>query len=331
MPDRESTLIPDLKEVRSGFSCLALVVSAFSSGAIQAVEGEGVVAGEFEARIKPLLEQYCYDCHGDGASKGEVSLDDPVNGIHKLDNQELWLRVWKNLRSDLMPPAKKSQPNADERAEVISWIQRKVFGLDPANPDPGRVTLRRLNRVEYGHSVEDILGVKFNVNDAFPPDDTGYGFDTIGDVLSISPLLMEKYLAVAERIMAQAIPLEAGRPQAVKIDPGRVRNEKNRSRSARFMRVGSAHRAGMSGKPRPRAGTVWRSVTKWWRRVAGRMQMLPGECWWTGRSWPRAPSVLKTAGRKALSWNSAQCFRRVLVDSILKWFLGRAQPARIFL
>ena len=52
-----------------------------------------------------------------------------------------------------MPPAKKSQPNADERAEVISWIQRKVFGLDPANPDPGRVTLRRLNRVEYGHSV----------------------------------------------------------------------------------------------------------------------------------------------------------------------------------
>ena len=63
------------------------------------------------------------------------------------------MRVWKNLRSDLMPPAKKSQPNADERAEVISWIQRKVFGLDPENPDPGRVTLRRLNRVEYGHSV----------------------------------------------------------------------------------------------------------------------------------------------------------------------------------
>ena len=148
MPDRESTLIPDLKEVRSGFACLALVASAFSSGAIHAAEGDGVVAGEFEARIKPLLEQYCYDCHGDGASKGEVSLDDPVNGIHKLDNQELWLRVWKNLRSDLMPPAKKSQPNADERAEVISWIQRNVFGLDPANPDPGRVTLRRLNRVE---------------------------------------------------------------------------------------------------------------------------------------------------------------------------------------
>ncbi len=97
MPARESTLIPDLKEVRSGFACLALVVRALSSAAIQAAEEEGVVDSEFEARIKPLLEQYCYDCHGDGASKGEVSLDDPVNGIHKLDNQELWLRVWKNL------------------------------------------------------------------------------------------------------------------------------------------------------------------------------------------------------------------------------------------
>ena len=264
MPDRESTLIPGLKKVRSAFACLTLVVSGFSSAAIQAAEREGVAAGEFEGRIKPLLEQYCYDCHGDGASEGEVSLDDPVNGIHKLDNQELWLRVWKNLRSDLMPPAKKSQPNADERAEVISWIQRKVFGLDPANPDPGRVTLRRLNRVEYGHSVEDILGVKFNVNDAFPPDDTGYGFDTIGDVLSISPLLMEKYLAVAERIMAQAIPLEAGRPQAVKIDPGRMRNEKNRSRSARFMRVGSAHRAGI----------VWEAKTAGRHRLAISYQVV---------------------------------------------------------
>ena len=73
MPDRESTLIPGLKKVRSAFACLTLVVSGFSSAAIQAAEREGVAAGEFEGRIKPLLEQYCYDCHGDGASEGEVS------------------------------------------------------------------------------------------------------------------------------------------------------------------------------------------------------------------------------------------------------------------
>jgi mono/diheme cytochrome c family protein len=219
---------------------------------------------EFESRIKPLLEHYCFDCHGDGSRKGEISLDDPEKGAHKLDNHGLWLQVWKNLRTDLMPPAKKDQPTADERAELIAWIERKVFGLDPANPDPGRVTLRRLNRVEYGHSIEDILGVKFNVNDAFPPDDTGYGFDTIGDVLSISPLLMEKYLAVAERIMAQAIPLEADRAQAMNIDPGQMRNEKNGSRSARFMRAGSAHRAGI----------VWDAKTAGRHRLAISYQVV---------------------------------------------------------
>jgi len=234
------------------------------ASAVAEEDASKAAAAEFESRIKPLLEHYCFDCHGDGSRKGEISLDDPEKGAHKLDNHGLWLQVWKNLRTDLMPPAKKDQPTADERAELIAWIERKVFGLDPANPDPGRVTLRRLNRVEYGYSIEDILGVKFNVNDAFPPDDTGYGFDTIGDVLSISPLLMEKYLAVAERIMAQAIPLEADRAQAVNIDPGQMRNEKNRSRSARFMRAGSAHRAGI----------VWAAKTAGRHRLAISYQVV---------------------------------------------------------
>ena len=251
MRERRSTVSRKIKGSWFKYQLTVLMTVICCPGLVMAGEGQDGAVGEFESRIKPLLEQYCYDCHGDGAAKGEVSLDDLEKGLHKLENQELWLKVWKNLRTDLMPPAKKDQPTADERAELISWIERKVFGLDPADPDPGRVTMRRLNRVEYGHSIEDLLGVEFNVNDAFPPDDTGYGFDTVGDVLSISPLLMEKYLAAAGQIMAQAIPLEAGRPQAVNIDPGQMRNNRNRSRSARFMRVGSAHRA----------GTVWDAGT----------------------------------------------------------------------
>jgi hypothetical protein len=87
-----------------------------------------------------------------------------------------------------------------------------VLKLDPENPDPGRVTIRRLNRQEYRYTIEDLLGVDFNVNDALPPDDTGYGFDTIGDVLSISPMLMEKYLDAARQIVAEAV-----RPHEAKI------------------------------------------------------------------------------------------------------------------
>ncbi len=207
---------------------------------------------EFATEIKPFLERYCHDCHGDGSAKGDVSLDDAENGAQKLDNHKLWLRIWKNLRTDLMPPAKKAQPESAERAKVVQWIERQVFKLDPENPDPGRVTMRRLNRSEYYHTVNDLLGVQYNVTENFPPDDTGYGFDTIGDVLSLSPLLMEKYLGAAEQIVARAIPKDAGQPKtgAVSVNPAEFKLEGNNRRTARFMRAGIAHKVGRSWEPK---------------------------------------------------------------------------------
>lgn len=156
-------------------------------------------------KIEPLLKKYCYDCHADGVSKGEVSLDEYTNLNSHLSNQKLWLAVWQNLQSQMMPPAKKDQPTEAERRELTKFIEQDVFKLDPANPDPGRVTIRRLNREEYRNTIQDLFGVEFDVNEAFPADDTGYGFDTIGDVLNISPLLMEKYLDAAQEIVAKIL------------------------------------------------------------------------------------------------------------------------------
>ena len=198
----------------------------------------------FKSNFAPILAKYCYDCHADGSNKGNLSLDDPKLGAHKLDNLELWQRIWKNLRSDLMPPAGKEQPSANERQKMLEWIEANVFLLDQDKPDPGRVTIRRLNRVEYRHTIQDLLGIDYDVNENFPPDDTGYGFDTIGDVLTISPLLMEKYLAAAEQIMAKAIPEDIGRPQPVNIAPSDFRQKENNSRTARFMRAGIKHNVG---------------------------------------------------------------------------------------
>jgi hypothetical protein len=198
-------------------------------------------SSQFDTEIKPFLSKYCYDCHGDGSAKGQISLDDPQSGAHKMDNRELWLQIWENLRSDLMPPAKNEQPESADRQKVLRWIERNVFLLDHENPDPGRITMRRLNRVEYGHTIQDLLGIEFDVDDNFPPDDTGYGFDTIGDVLTISPLLMEKYFSAAEQIIKRAIPEESGRPQPLSIAPHEFRQEGNNSRTARFMRAGINH------------------------------------------------------------------------------------------
>ncbi len=160
---------------------------------------------DFQKQIVPLLENYCYDCHGEGEKKGGLALDKYQSLDAHLRDTELWYSVWKNVATQLMPPAKDTQPAPAERDKLLRWIETAVFKVDPANPDPGRVTIRRLNREEYRNTILDLLGVKFDADEAFPADDTGYGFDTIGDVLNISPLLMEKYLAAAQKIVGDAI------------------------------------------------------------------------------------------------------------------------------
>lgn len=160
----------------------------------------------YREEIVPLLEFYCYGCHGDGSSKGGFSLDEFDDLSAHLDDREHWLAVWRNVRSQIMPPSDEDQLERAEKEKLQEWIERSVFKLDPENPDPGRVTIRRLNRTEYRNAVYDLLGVEYDTRDAFPPDDTGYGFDNIGDVLSISPLLMEKYLAAADEVVALALP-----------------------------------------------------------------------------------------------------------------------------
>lgn len=163
----------------------------------------------FNKEIQPLLIKYCYDCHGDGSKEGDFRMDRYKDLALHLNDRDHWMPVWKNLRSQIMPPSDEDQPSAEETRKLLSWIESSVFKLDPKKPDPGRVTIRRLNREEYRNSVFDLLGVNYDTTEAFPPDDTGYGFDNIGDVLSISPLLMEKYLTSAEEVVNLALPDDA--------------------------------------------------------------------------------------------------------------------------
>ena len=141
-----------------------------------------------------------------GRRKG-TSPSTPSRPIEALvGNPELWWSVLKNVRAGIMPPAGKPRPSEKEVELLADWIKRDVFGVDPHEPDPGRVTIRRLNRVEYRNTIRDLTGFDFKAEEEFPPDDTGYGFDTIGDVLSVSPLLLEKYMQAAESIVAAAVP-----------------------------------------------------------------------------------------------------------------------------
>jgi hypothetical protein len=159
----------------------------------------------FQKEIQPILEEYCYDCHGNGFKKGGVQLDGFENEA-ALHDHKLWSRALKNVRSGIMPPADEPGLPPEMAQKVAEWIKRGAFSLDPAKPDPGRITVRRLNRVDYRNTIRELVGVDYDTQREFPADDTGHGFDNIGDVLTISPMLLEKYLDAAQNIVASVVP-----------------------------------------------------------------------------------------------------------------------------
>ena len=187
---------------RIGLAALAVVLATRP-----ALGSEGnSAAARFREQVEPILADHCYGCHGNGIKKGSVTLDDFPSDESILGRKELWNSVLKNVRAGLMPPADKPRPTSDELRTLEDWIKRGAFDLDPADPDPGRVTLRRLNRVEYRNTIRDLMGIDYRTDEEFPADDSGYGFDNIGDALSVSPLLLEKYMQAAESIVAAAVP-----------------------------------------------------------------------------------------------------------------------------
>ncbi len=183
------------------------------------VAAVGAVA-DFQVDIQPLLENYCYRCHGNGKHKGGLAMDEFKTAQAAVDDPETWDAILTNLRDGVMPPEEeKKQPKLEEREALMAWIKAAVFAVDPEHPDPGRVTLRRLNRVEYNNTIRDLVGVDFNPADDFPADDSGYGFDNIGDVLSLPPVLFERYLQAAEEIMGAAILNDhKPRPKTIEVD-----------------------------------------------------------------------------------------------------------------
>ena len=125
-----------------------------------------------------------------------------------------------------MPPEGQPQPSAAEAAPVTQYLQSLLSKANCTTAqDPGRVTLRRLNREEYNNTVRDLVGVDFRPADDFPSDDVGYGFDNIGDVLTLPPLLMEKYLAAAEAIAERGDPRRRRAPGADPPLEGRGRRQ----------------------------------------------------------------------------------------------------------
>ena len=182
--------------------CLCLVWSP-------AAQSQEKVSGDFSKVAIPFLSKHCVQCHGPEKKKAELAFHIYKDEKSLLKDRKIWQGVFNMVHSGEMPPPERPRPNTAEADAFLGVIQDIFARADKlAKCDPGRVTMRRLNRVEYHNTVRDLLGVDFDANE-LPQDDVGYGFDNIGDVLTISPFLMERYLAAAESVVQRAFPLES--------------------------------------------------------------------------------------------------------------------------
>ncbi len=199
----------------SRFSALAgllILVSPVTTRMADAASGSS--NADFQKNAAAFLEKHCVECHGGKATKADLNLkkleraDDAI-----LKNRKVWLNVVNQVTSGEMPPKKQPRPAAAEIEKFAQSVE-SAFGRAEAKmkPDPGRVTVRRLNRTEYNNTIRDLVNVDFNPAEDFPADDIGHGFDNIGDVLTLSPVLMERYLSAAESIAARSIVFEAAQP-----------------------------------------------------------------------------------------------------------------------
>jgi mono/diheme cytochrome c family protein len=185
---------------------LALLGAVPPMGASTAATAAAPDSAGFEATVQPFLQDTCVPCHNARRKRGGLNLEPFTELDSVARDPNAWEKALTKIRSGEMPPEDDPQPDERTVAAVSGWIDRELDRVDRlAAPDPGRVTIRRLNRAEYNNTVRDLLGVDLRPADDFPQDDAGYGFDNIGAVLSVSPVLMERYLVAAERVARTAV------------------------------------------------------------------------------------------------------------------------------
>ncbi len=175
-----------------------------------AVLSLGLFAGVAVAQNPPptdpgaFLRKYCVTCHNDRLKTAGLSLE-KMDLARPSDGAEVWEKVIRKVRVGMMPPQGAPQPDAAARAGLVSWLETSLDRAAAEKPNPGRSLIHRLNRTEYANAIRDLLALEVDSTSLLPPDDAGYGFDNIADVLGVSPVLLERYVSAAGKISALAV------------------------------------------------------------------------------------------------------------------------------
>ncbi len=195
----------------SGFLCPGAVPRA-------AAEAGGQDAESGAELLRNTVRRYCIACHDDRTATAGLSLQG-VDAGRAAAQAPILEKVFRKLRAGEMPPAGRPRPDAADAARLVSWLETALDRAAAANPDPGAPAIHRLNRAEYRNAVRDLLGLDLDHARDLPADDSGYGFDNIGDVLTVSPLHVEQYVAAARRVSRLAVGSLTPRPVVERHEP----------------------------------------------------------------------------------------------------------------
>lgn len=175
------------------------------------------------ATHQKLLNRYCVACHNEQAKTAGIS----IIGLKTTavpSAAEPWEKILRKVRTGEMPPVGAPQPDKAAAATLAHWLEAELDRNGAAKPNPGTPSIHRLNRAEYSNAVRDLLGLDLDNAASLPADDSGYGFDNIGSVLTVSPLHMEKYMSTARRVSRLALGHVKSKPAIEKYSPTAATN-----------------------------------------------------------------------------------------------------------
>lgn len=165
--------------------------------------GSAAFAALTPADHKKMLMQYCTACHNNARKTAGMSVV-PLDANNVPANLDTWEKILRRTSLGEMPLRGAPRPPKEQMAAFDGWLSKTLDDNAKAHPDPGRATVRRMNRFEYANAVRDLLALNVDFSKELPVDDTGYGFDNIADILTVSPTLMDRYMTVAGKISRMA-------------------------------------------------------------------------------------------------------------------------------
>src|ERR1041385_2503375 len=176
------------------------------------------------------LTRYCITCHNQKLKTAGLMLDQM--DVEKIaDKAAIWEKVVQKLRTGAMPPPGAPRPANETYSSLATYLETELDRAATAHPNPGTPTIHRLNRAEYTNAVRDLLAIDpeaVDIGSLLPVDDAGYGFDNIGEVLSVSPALLQRYMSAARKLSRIAVGDAMIRPDFVTYDVPRflLQNER---------------------------------------------------------------------------------------------------------